>query len=250
MRGTIVVTDLTQMKGRNYVCIAGIDESGQCIRPVVEDRERGISKSLLYHESQLIILPGSKVEFDFHPITIIPPHVEDRGFDPNHVVSKGFCSSTEWETILRNSSFKAVDTIYDGLLREQKWVRPGANTRSIATLSNANIISVQLPEWGGRLKYRLFFEDNTGKVFDCPVSDLTFRELCYKRVKRDNQPHLTVSSELTTLLRNAGRVYLRLGLARSWIQPHTTESRCYLQVTGIYTFPDYLKGKTFVDLLP
>jgi hypothetical protein len=23
--------------------------------------------------------------------------------------------------------------------------------------------------------------------------------------------------------------------------------RCYLQITGIYTFPDYLKGRTFID---
>jgi len=26
--------------------------------------------------------------------------------------------------------------------------------------------------------------------------------------------------------------------------------RCYLQITGIYTFPDYLDGKTFLDLRP
>jgi hypothetical protein len=26
--------------------------------------------------------------------------------------------------------------------------------------------------------------------------------------------------------------------------------RCYLQITGIYTFPDYLKGSTFVDFKP
>jgi hypothetical protein len=26
--------------------------------------------------------------------------------------------------------------------------------------------------------------------------------------------------------------------------------RCYLQITGIYTFPDYLKGSTVVDFRP
>jgi hypothetical protein len=28
------------------------------------------------------------------------------------------------------------------------------------------------------------------------------------------------------------------------------ESWCYLQVNGIYTFPDYLEGKCFADFLP
>ncbi|MCJ7743671.1 MAG: hypothetical protein MUO99_03830 [Dehalococcoidales bacterium] len=247
MRQTVVITDLTQMKGGDYVCIAGINESGQCIRPVAEDREKGVPKDLLYHKSQLIVCPRAKVEFDFHSVKVEPPHVEDRGFDPNHIVSKGFCSSTEWEDILRNSSKTTVDAIYDGLLEEHKWVRPGAKTRSIATLSRVTVVNVQLPEWDGKLKYRLSFKDDTGNVFDCPVSDLTFRELCYKRIKGDGHPRLTVSGELTSLLKNAHRVYLRLGLARPFRVAPTTEPRCYLQVTGIYTFPDYLPGKTFAD---
>ena len=209
MRQTIVITDLTQMKGGNYVCIAGINESGQCIRPVAEVREKGVLKDLLYCKSQLIVRPEAKVEFDFHPVKVELPHVEDHGFDPNHIVSKGFCSSTEWEDILRNSSFTTVDGIYDGPLEEHKWVRPGATTRSIATLSGVAAVNVQLPEWDGKLKYRLSFKDDMGNVFDCPVSDLTFRELCYKRIKRDGRPRLTVSNELTSLLKSVDRIYLR-----------------------------------------
>lgn len=249
MRQTIVVTDLTQMKGGNYVCIAGINESGQCMRPVAEDRERGVSKDSLYYESRLIVCPGAKVEFDLYAARLELPHVEDYKFDPNHIVSKGFCSSTEWEDTLRNSSYTVVGEIYDGLLEERKWVKPGANTRSIATLSGASIVNVQLPEWDGKLRYRLSFKDRTGNLFDCPVSDLTFRELCYKRIKRDSYPRLPVAGELSTLLKNADRVYLRLGLARPFRTTPTTEPKCYLQVTGIHTFPDYLQGKTFADFL-
>jgi hypothetical protein len=39
-------------------------------------------------------------------------------------------------------------------------------------------------------------------------------------------------------------LYLRIGLARGWDEQ---PDRCYLQITGIYTFPDYLAGKTFDD---
>jgi hypothetical protein len=249
MLQTIVITDLTQMKGSNYVCIVGINASGQCLRPVDEDREKGIPKNLLYYKSRLIVRPGAKVEFDFHTAGLELPHLEDHIYDPDHIVSKGFCSSAEWENTLRKSSYTAVDEIYDGLLEERKWVKPGAHTRSIATLSMANIVNVQLPEWDGKLRYRLSFKDHTGNLFDCPVSDLTFRELCYKRIKRDSHPRLPVARELTTLLKNANRVYLRLGLARPFKTAPTADPKCYLQVTGIYTFPDYLQGKTFADFL-
>jgi hypothetical protein len=237
------------MKSSRHVCIAGINESGQCMRPVAEDRELGVPKDLLYSESRVIVHPMAKVEFDFHPVRAEPPHIEDRGFDPNHIVSKGFCSSTEWESTLKNSSFETVDAIFDGLLEEHKWVKPGANTRSIATLSRVTALNVQLPEWEGKLKYRLSFKDNSGSTFDCPVSDWTFQELCYKRIKRDSHIRQTVARELSTLLNKADRVYLRLGLARPFKVSPTTELRCYLQVTGIYTFPDYLQGKTFADFL-
>jgi len=34
----------------------------------------------------------------------------------------------------------------------------------------------------------------------------------------------------------SSKVYLRIGLARGWKE---FPDRCYLQITGIYTFPDY-----------
>ena len=37
-------------------------------------------------------------------------------------------------------------------------------------------------------------------------------------------------------------VYLRLGLARAY-----PKNQCYLQVTGVYSFPDYLDGRNFAD---
>ena len=36
-------------------------------------------------------------------------------------------------------------------------------------------------------------------------------------------------------------------LARGW---QKFPERCYLQITGVYTFPDYLEGKIFTDFAP
>ena len=248
MRQIIVITDLTQMPypHENQVCVVGIAETGECIRPICAG---GFLKKYLYISDEMTIRPGARIEFDFTAAKIEPPHIEDKTFDPSSIISHGLCNNTEWEQVLKNSSYDRVVDIYDGFLQDLKWVKPGTKTRSIATLSRVTALNVQLPEWSGKLRYRLSFRDGSGNAFDSPVSDLTFRELCYKEVKRTGRSPSTLASELTSLLKNANRVYLRLGLARPWIQPGLSEARCYLQVTGIYTFPDYLQGKTFADFL-
>lgn len=246
MRQTIVITDLTQMPAGNQVCVAGISEKGECIRPVCSG---GFLKKYLYIDNKLATRPRARIEFDFTEARPEPPHIEDKIFDPRSIAYRGLCNDTEWEGVLRSSSYNRVKDIYEGFLRDCSWVKPGTKTRSIATLSRTTVLNVQLSAWNGRLRYRLSFKDSAGEVFDRPVSDLTFRELCYKKVKRDGCHCLAISNELTRLLKAVAHIYLRLGLARPWIQPGLSESRCYLQVTGIYTFPDYLEGKTFADFL-
>lgn len=247
MRQTLVITDLSQMPLGNQVCVVGINENSECVRPMCYG---GFLKKYLYVANKIAIRPRARIEFDFAEAKIEPPHIEDKTFDPNSIVSHGLCDDNDWELILRASSYDRVDNTYDGFLQAHSWVKPGAKTRSIATLSQLTIVNVQLSEWDAKLKYRLSFRDTTGSIFDRPISDLAFRELCYKEVRRDGHNRLTVSTELTNLLTSAERVYLRLGLARPWAQPGSTEKRCYLQVTGIYTFPDYLQGRTFGDFLP
>ncbi len=246
MRQTIVITDLTQMPGPggSQVCVVGVTETGECIRPVCEG---GFQKRYLYVGNTVAIRPRARIEFGFTEANIEPPHIEDRTFTPSSIVNHGLCNDAEWENVLRSSSYVRVADIYDGFLQDGNWVQPGSRTRSIATLSQATVASVQLPEWEGKLRYRLSFRDITKNLFDRPVSDLVFRELSYKKVKRDGHPRSAVSSELTNILKSAEHIYLRLGLARPFRVSASSELRCYLQITGVYTFPDYLKGKSFAD---
>jgi hypothetical protein len=43
------------------------------------------------------------------------------------------------------------------------------------------------------------------------------------------------------------QVFLRVGLTRGWAKH---PDRHYLQLTGVYSFPDYLQGRCFADLAP
>jgi len=238
------------MPNPDGVCVVGIDQYNQCIRPILPGdmrREHLYIKGKI--RNKLAIRPMAKVIFNFNKVPIEPPHIEDMGFDPKSIVYEGLCTGTEWEKVLLDSSFSTVDDIYDGLLQEHRWVEPGANTRSIGTLSQVYNIVVQLTEWSGKLRYRLLFRDSTGFLYDIPISDLAFRELSYTEVKRRNRSRAIVSQEITSLLTNADRLYLRLGLARPWVNPNTSKRGCWMQVTGIYTFPDYLGSKSFADFV-
>jgi len=206
------------------VCVVGVDQCNQCIRPVLTS---GVLKRHLYVGKELVIRPRAKIKFDFHRVPIEPPHIEDLGFDPNSIVYEGLCTDAEWEQVLRDSSFGTVDDIYDGLLQEHRWVEPGANTRSIGTLSQVRVTAVKLPEWSGKLRYRLSFRDNIGFLYDnIPVSDLAFREFSYTEVKKRNRSPAAVSEQITSLLTSAHRLYLRLGVARPWFNPNIGKIGC------------------------
>lgn len=204
-----------------------------------------IRKYIIFEK--LAICPRAKIKFDFHQVPLKPPHIEDLGFDSNSISYQGFCDDAEWEAVLKASSFRSVQDIYDGCLQENRWMEPGANTRSLGTVSQIQVTSVNLQEWSGERRYRLCFTDQTGHQYDnVTVSDLAFRAFCDAELNRYSSP-LSASQQITELLQSVNRLYLRLGLARPWLNPNTGKVGCWMQVTGIYSFPDYLEGKSFAD---
>jgi len=78
------------------------------------------------------------------------------------------------------------------------------------------------------------------------VTDLAFRTYLDYLRDRHAVPPMSVAHRLTTILRK-NPVFLRIGLARGW-ERHP--DRCYLQITGVYSFPDYLSGRCFADFAP
>jgi hypothetical protein len=60
-------------------------------------------------------------------------------------------------------------------------------------------------------------------------------------------PPARVAEVVTQVLSQRSAVFLRIGLSRGWDRH---PDRCYLQVTGVYSFPDYLQGRCFADLAP
>ena len=89
----------------------------------------------------------------------------------------------------------------------------------------------------------MVFSDRTGQRYRLAVTDLTFRTfLDYLHNHERMQPKRAAQWLATTLQR--ADVFLRIGLARKWSK---FPDRCYLQITGVYSFPDYLDGRCFAD---
>ena len=240
MRELIAITDVTEMWA-SQVCIAGVTPKFECIRPVIEG---GVQLWDLYRDGKPIIYPGAKVWMDFSPAEIMPPHIEDRTFDPKTVEFKDAFEGRHWETLLRKTSSESVQAIFDGKLKERR-IAPGTQTRSLGTIGGVTILNLDVDtRHDRRTVLRLDFRDASGEVHSrFPVNDLAFRGMFSSLLER-GQTKSQASDTLMGRLRQADRTYLRIGLARPTTIGNYPET-CWVQVTGVYTFPDYLDGRNW-----
>ena len=243
MRELLAITDVTYM-WEDVVCIAGVTQDFRCIRPVTDG---GVRIWTLYKSKRPIIYPGSKVWMGFSEAEINPPHIEDRTFDPMSVGHKDSFSRRHWETILRKISYGSVQDVFDGNLRERR-VQPGTDTRSLGTIKNVDVKNITAERRYDRPTLRMDFEDESGDLHQrFPVNDLAFRGL-FGELADQHTWEQRAAEILLDLIKDADRVYLRVGLARP-TEIGDYEKACWVQVTGVYTFPDYLNGRTWADFV-
>jgi len=226
------------------VCIAGLDRNGKSIRPVLKRFGEDITCKHLYIGDNLVIRPRAKVKFNFYPVRTASPHIEDLGFDPAAIRHEGFCDDSEWESIPRASLSPSVADIYDGLLQKPHWIEPGARTRSLGTVTGVQVSGAFFEQRGGKREYRVSFVDGAGCRYDrVIINDLMFRAFADSTVNRLNST-VRAAREIENMTMEVERLYLRLGLARPWLNENSGKKECWMQVTGIHTFPDYLGGES------
>jgi hypothetical protein len=246
MKQPIAITDLTRMR-EPKVCIAGYAKDGTCIRPVVPFR--GIPEWFLRKNDCLIIRPFAVVELDFQRHMPEAPHTEDWEIDRFHrrLVTAQLPEEKKRRLLERTSS-DSVPDIFGAEIHDDLgfYVQAGEGSRSLGTIQPAEITAlVYEPQAGDKWDYRIVFKDQAGQTYRLAITDLTYRHyLDYGRVQL-NYPLDELTSRLTRVF-NQRTTFLRIGLARLW---EKFPDRCYLQVTGIYTFPDYLRGRTFADFV-
>ena len=243
MKTKLVITDLTRMQ-RGMVCIAGYDQTHTCIRPTLPPP--GISEKTLIQAGKPVIFPFALVEFDLLQPISNPPHTEDFRYVPE---SPRFIRKVQdRKTVLHWSLFENVSTIFEQPVHDDFgfYVMDCQGTRSLGTIRPQVILQIGYEQgFEGTWDYRLTFMDSQNRTYRLKITDLTWQYYC-DSLRGENREPIQIAEELTAWLKTKD-VYMRIGLSRGWKK---FPDRCYLQVNGIYTFPDYLEGKIFADVAP
>ncbi|MCA1668654.1 MAG: hypothetical protein LC793_14900 [Thermomicrobia bacterium] len=248
MKAALTITDLTRMQ-RDRVCVAGYLPDNTCIRAVFA--KGGLTEGWLRVRGQVAIRPFAVIEFDIQGKASmpLPPHTEDRIIDSTHRVRRGVLTPEERAEWCAKAEERDVAAIFGAAIHNEDghFVLAGEGMRSLGTVRVKRLEEVQFsPGANGRWQYRLAFTDQSGQRYRLPVTDLAFRAyLDYLRDQRAVPPEM-VAHRLIAILRT-NPVFLRIGLARGW---ERFPDRCYLQITGVYSFPDYLTGRCFADFAP
>lgn len=237
----ILITEVTRMhNGR--VCIAGLNKNLCSIRP---DLRNGIDESFLYHDNKILIRPGAVLKMFLTPIPkLMPPHIEDHHWhDPYHVEFLRTVAPDKWKNVLERTVHPSVEAVFGCEIHAQKNIRAGIEgSRSLGTIRPQEIKWLWHGEHHDREQYRLHFVDHTGVDYHVPINDLNFLYYIKWLQKEKEYPYPKINAILKRRF-NESEIWLRLGLTRPF------ENWCWIQVTGIYTFPDYLDGRWYADLL-
>lgn len=232
---------------KGNVCIAGYagyPSSLTCVRPVFSSS--GIHESWLCAHGKAVIRPFAEVALEMHSrASVTPPHTEDYAVDSTVLpLSRRLLSADARSALLTKLDDGSVGKIFGATVHQDHgyYVKLGEGCRSLGTIGSVDIHQVFCGESvRGNPDYRITFSDRE-QQYRLKVTDLAFQRYVDHR-NQINRP-TEVAEEVHTILTSADNLFFRIGLARGWTQ---YPDRCYLQITGVYTFPDYLDGRCFAD---
>jgi len=243
----LIITDVTRMGGTR-VCIAGVTEDGRSIRPTLPFP--GIQEDWLYENEQCVIRPYARVTLDLLEHQPDPPHIEDWEIDPAIKQFERMLGDQERRALLQGMIFPSIEAIFEAEIHRDFgfYIRENEGARSLGTIQTRSVSYVKhSPNDDGSYNYRVTFIDATGQEYNLTVTDLTFRYYVDHLREVEGLSCGRIGLNLQNTFNNR-HTNLRIGLTRpTWeAHPHC----CALQITGVYTFPDYLEGRCFADFPP
>lgn len=224
----ICITDLTRFKpGNPSVCTAGVDSNGILHRPM---------PYLTFTQcAELALKPGSVLQGTLDFVGAASPHCEDTNYQG--LSYAGNCSSETFRKVLLSGLQASVTDGFEyDLPSGHKHIPHTARPpRSIITIRVAPK-SFQIVEDGfDSEKLRATFVDSSGQ--NHAFISITDRGFYDHAVEIRQTPGLL--QRLNEFIHEQDELLLRLGLSRLY---RTGEREGYwIQVNGIYTFPNYQK---------
>lgn len=226
-----IVTDLTRFSNLTEVCIAVINrETGECFRPLPYFKTEDVTKFNIH--------PGAILSGEMNiNASVNNPHIEDASY--NKLKYLGACTGDEFKEILDRTLSESVSSGFGITLAEsQKHIPIGENANcSIVTIKiPPNLLSIHRGAYKPTNKptrIKASFRDNNFHYFSyLPITDRGFYDYAQKYNIEDNLKKIRES------INSQEELYLRIGVSRK----HQIKDKngYWLQVNGIYTFPDFL----------
>ncbi len=227
------ITLLAVTKMHGGVCVAGIDASGQWVRPVRPVKETSHYANVIsdycllpvdfFHEGRSHLINMGVTQFHFKDYAPQPPHTEDWTLDlqkkPRFLKK---LSLTEQEDFLRQHAEADLAVLQTD----------GQGERSLGLFTVEDFSFTFAPnKTGDDVTVRATFQIGTTAVQDIGCTDLRMRALGRKLLAKSNGVPRTLTQED---FRKQGKqaTYLALGLSRLFQGKH------WLIVVGAHTLPE------------
>jgi hypothetical protein len=230
----------------DHICVAGYLRDGTCIRP--RFRWKPLTESWVWQKETVIVRPFNEVELELVEHKPEPPHSEDWWVNPTYYRLLRMLKADRQQALLNRIEDPSVQSIFGAPIQQENgwFIKSGQGIRSLGTVRVASVERVTyVSRPDGRWDYRIAFTDAAATKYRLAVTDLAFRCYLDHARKQEGLPPDKAADRLTGMLQEAVP-YLRIGLARGWDK---YPDRCHLQITGVYSFPDYLGGKCFADFI-
>lgn len=224
----VIVTDLTRFGTPEKLCTAVVDtQTGECLRPMPY-----LSSSRC---AELNMHPGAILEGN---INLIPgsanPHIEDANYnDLNYI---GPASSDEFKSVLDQTLSASISSGFGIQFQQSQKHIPAGETAncSIITIKIApNSIDIHEDQFKpGKIKAS--FTDIDGfSVRYLSITDRGFHDYAMQHQEAGE------IDQINNFLHSQEELYVRLGVGRQWRVGD--RDGYWLQVNGIYTFPNFLE---------
>jgi len=223
-----IITDLTRFATKEDVCTAVIDiETGECLRPIPYLKSARCA--------ELNLQPGAVLEGEINlRADAVNPHIEDA--DHSNLVFIGPSSAQEFKNILDRTLSTSVSNGFGiEFLVDQKHIPIGVRANCSIITIKVQPSQIQIREDGFKAgKIRVSFLDESGHQFRfLSITDRGFYDYAEKHQADGSLP------DLEEFVKSQNEIYLRVGVSRAFAI--SGRNGYWLQVNGVYTFPDFHK---------
>ncbi len=237
----VVVVGNTRMGGNN-ICMSVYDPSSRhYLRPlhqstVPQDRnwtENDIRKKML--------IPFTKHTLQYRsPRRVEIPHSEDCYYVQSRLIST--MKVCEIINFLEAISSLSISGIYGMVPDAGRCFSKNIPRLSLGTLKDARSVRIKYEEHKfrpGDDNFRIDFTDSSEySISKAPIADVRLRNYLVWRRNKCGQSHAQVENDINSVVANSDVLFIRVGLSRKY-QPPDNPDGYWLEVTGIYPFPDY-----------